>query len=237
MERNEKRKREGKAKMAAWQEEKARRKAVREEAGKENLRGKAVRSENDINYRLRRQAWLDDLIDAVEHDGRSIYCQHLREVGQLEDNRGFFPGKYSEPEFEATLLTCYFCSECGFFRRSSLNIGRQPACSLTLPTLPKPSLISSPPCARRFVFFKDGSFEKHAWVDGDEKLTRYGGNHKDNPLRRGSEWRDRPNREICKWDAWQRGHYRGGVGLERKKGDRGAPWCAGCDRSVCMCKE
>ena len=36
-ERNEKRKREGKAKMAAWQEEKARRKAVREEAGKENL--------------------------------------------------------------------------------------------------------------------------------------------------------------------------------------------------------
>ena len=75
-----------------------------------------------------------------------------------------------------------------------------------MPTLPKPSLISSPPCARRFVFFRDGSFEKHAWVDGDEKLTRYGGNHKDNPLRRGSEWRDRPNAGYFKWDAWQRSH-------------------------------
>ena len=72
-EHNEKRKREGKAKMAAWQEEKARRKAVREEAGKENLQY-IVRCEFEITDRLRRQAELDDLIDAVKHNGRSIYC-------------------------------------------------------------------------------------------------------------------------------------------------------------------
>ena len=127
-ERNVKRKREGKAKMAAWQEEKARRKAVREEAGKENLQY-IVRCEFEITDRLRRQAELDDLIDAVKHNGRSIYCEHLREVGQLEDNCGFFPGKYSESEFDAQLLTSNSCFLCDFRRRSSYNISRQPACS------------------------------------------------------------------------------------------------------------
>jgi len=97
--RNEKRKREGEAKMAEWQEKKAKRKAVRAEAGKEELQY-LWRNRFDIENRLTRQARLDDCIEAVKLDGRTIYCDHLEEVGALKDNRGFCRGKYDESKFK-----------------------------------------------------------------------------------------------------------------------------------------
>ena len=130
LERNEKRKREGKAKMAAWQEEKARRKAVREEAGKENLQY-IVRSEDDIIYRLRRQAELDDLIDAVKHNGRSItasICTRSRPAG---GQPRLLSGQVQRVRVRGAAahrrLLPWVRDYC---RRSSYNISRQPACSL-----------------------------------------------------------------------------------------------------------
>ena len=82
--RNEKRKREGEAKMVAWKDELARRKAAREDAG--NMAGKEnqhflERDKYKIYRRLQLQAELDDCIDAVRHDARTVYCEHVRKMG------------------------------------------------------------------------------------------------------------------------------------------------------------
>ena len=135
--RNEKRKRDGEAKMTAWKEEIARRKAAREEAGKENLHY-LIRDEYSIEARLRRQAELDDRIDAIVHDGRKIYCEHLREVGMLEDAGGFQKGKYEQTDFEEKLLTGGSCCSCERLAGEFVMSRYQPCLPspLRLPRLP-----------------------------------------------------------------------------------------------------
>ena len=75
--RNEKRKLDGEAKMAAWKEKLARRKAARKD---ELASRKAAREEagkEKFCNGLKRQAELDDRIEAVKHDARTIYCEHV----------------------------------------------------------------------------------------------------------------------------------------------------------------
>ena len=101
--RNEKRKLDGEAKMAAWKEELARRKVAREEAGKEN-RYFLERNTELIYKRLKQQAELDDRIDAVKHDERTIYCQHFCKVGMMEEE--------GEPWWESLARTTEPSSSC-----------------------------------------------------------------------------------------------------------------------------
>ena len=107
--RNEKRKREGEAKMVAWKDELARRKAAREDAGKENQHFLS-RNESMIKVRLQRQAELDDCIDAVRHDARTVYCEHVRKMGMLEAGEA---KQLDRDLLEPKLLTegsCRFCN-------------------------------------------------------------------------------------------------------------------------------
>ena len=186
--RNEKRKREGEAKMVAWKDELARRKAAREDAGKENQHFLS-RNESMIKVRLQQQAELDDCIDAVRHDARTVYCEHVRKMGMLEAGEA----KQLERELlEPKLLTTGSCAVC----KDKIDYTDRcirPAALPALPVRPAQPAQPSQPClppAHRFVFFPDGSFQKHTWRDGHYKQMCFGAkqDHKENPLRRWSEW-------------------------------------------------
>ena len=112
--RNEKRKLDGEAKMAAWKEELARRKAARKD---ELASRKAAREEagkEKFCNGLKRQAELDDRIEAVKHDARTIYCEHVHKMGMLE------AGEAEDLErelLEPKLLTEAAYGSCGFCNR------------------------------------------------------------------------------------------------------------------------
>jgi len=186
--RNEKRKLDGEAKMAAWKEKLARRKAARKD---ELASRKAAREEagkEKFCNGLKRQAELDDRIEAVKHDARTIYCEHVHKMGMLE------AGEAEDLErelLEPKLLTNGSCAFCNRWWADESHADRcGPACPARKACPACPALSALPAPAHRFIFFPDGSYQKHMWRDGDYKRICFGGKQelKENPLRRWSEW-------------------------------------------------